>query len=86
MSQWDEIKQTWNYDGAGFKRTRREKFTMILNALWFIPFLVLYLVYDAIKYRIRWACVMYDRYVYRKSREYRIERQCTRMEQKWKSK
>ena len=83
MSQWQEIKQIWNYDDAGDKRPTSEKRMMVVNALWFIPLLVVYLIYHEINYRIRWVCVMYDRKVYRKSREFRIERQCTRIEQKW---
>ena len=33
---------------------------------------------------LRWLVVMYDRKIYRKSREFRIERQCERLERKWK--
>ena len=34
-------------------------------------------------YILRWLTVMYDRKIYRKSREFRIERQCERLERKW---
>lgn len=33
----------------------------------------------------RWLIVMYDRKIYRKSREFKIEQQCQRLERKWKS-
>lgn len=34
-------------------------------------------------YILRWLTVMYDRKVYRKSREFAIERQCVALERKW---